>query len=56
MPKRKRKQPTDEISSLAGRILNGGDYTDDEVRKLAASILSLDVTPGPQDGKRPVDD
>jgi hypothetical protein len=45
----KRKHPSDEMSSLAGRILAGGDYTPDEVRQLAAAVLSHDVTPGPNE-------
>jgi hypothetical protein len=49
--RRKRKQPSDEISSIAGRILAGGGYTPIEVRKLAAAVLSLDVVAGPNKGE-----
>lgn len=58
MPKRKRKHPSDEISSLAGRILNGEPpvVTEAELRSLAAAILSLDVVPGPNAGEPPADD
>jgi hypothetical protein len=56
MPKRKRKHPSDEISSLAGLVLAGYEPTLEESRKLAASILSLDVVPGPNAGEPPADD
>ena len=56
MPKRTRKQPTDEMSSLAGKVLNGYEPTRDEVLSLAGAVLGHDVTPGPQDGERPADD
>lgn len=51
---RKRKQPSDRLSSLAGRVLQGYAPTEAEIRSLAAAVLSLDVVPGtnepPRDG------
>lgn len=43
----KRKHPSDAVSSLAGRVLGGYAPTPAEIRRLAAAVLSLDVTPGP---------
>lgn len=34
------------LSSLAARILKGQAYTDEDVRKLAASVLGQDETQG----------
>lgn len=34
------EKTSEEVAALAGRILGGGEYTDAEVRKLAASVLT----------------
>lgn len=41
-----RKHPSDRMSSLAGRVLQGYRPTLEEAKALAAAVLSLDVTPG----------
>ena len=46
-----RKHPSDEISSLAGRVMAGHVPTLAESMKMAAAILSLDVIPGPNKGQ-----
>ena len=46
-----RKHPSSRMSALAARILGDPEYgyTREQVRKLAACVLSLDVTPGPNE-------
>jgi hypothetical protein len=39
-----RRQSSARLSSLAARILRGGDYTRSDVMSLAASVLSQDET------------
>jgi hypothetical protein len=43
----KRKHPSDRLASLAGKVLQGYQPTPDEIKAMAAAILSLDVVPGP---------
>lgn len=43
-------QTSDEVSSLAGRVLNGYNPTPEEARTLAASCLRQDETKGPNAG------
>ena len=40
------KKSSARLSSLASKILHGHAYTDEDVRSLAASVLSQDETPG----------
>ena len=39
------KKTSERLSKLAGRILRRGKATEEEVRSLAASVLSQDETP-----------
>ena len=41
-----RRVSSTRLSSLASRILRGAEYTDEEVKSLAASVMSQDETPG----------
>lgn len=50
MKKRRRKHPSNRMSALAGKVLAGYEPTEAEIRSLAAAVLSLDVTPGPNEG------
>ena len=34
------ERTSDEVAALAGRILGGGEYSDAEVRRLAACVLT----------------
>ena len=43
------KETSDELSSLAARVLATGEATPEEILKLAACVLSQDVTPGKRD-------
>jgi hypothetical protein len=42
----KPRQTGDEVSSIAGKVLAGGKPTAAEARKMAASLLAQDQTPG----------
>lgn len=43
-------QPSDRLSSLAGKVLGGYQPTEEEVRSLAAFVLSRDLRAGPREG------
>ena len=45
-PQKKKKSPSSRITSLASRILRGGEYTHEEVKSLAACALALDPVKG----------
>ena len=48
-----KKESSDAMSSLAAKILaNNGEATKAQVRKLAGSVLSQDVTKGPRKKKK----
>lgn len=51
MKTRKRKHPSTRMSSLAGKVLEGYQPTEAEIRSMAAALLSLDVTPGQNEGE-----
>lgn len=40
------RKSSSQMSSLAGRILQGAAYDDQDVKSLAASVLAQDETPG----------
>ena len=46
---RKRKHPSTRMATLAGQVLEGYLPSAAELRSLAACVLSMDVTPGPNE-------
>ena len=52
-PRRTKKQSSTDLSSLAGKILNGSKKpTLKDIKRLAASVLSQDETRGPSKKKK----
>lgn len=49
-----KKEPSDRMSKLASRAMKGAKLTPSEIKSLGATVLSLDVTPGPRTKKAPV--
>jgi hypothetical protein len=53
MAKKPKKQTSDRVSSIAGKVLAGKKPTLAETKALAASVLSQDETKGKRKSKKP---
>jgi len=45
-PPKRQRRPSSKMTTLASRILRGGEYTHEEVKSLAACALALDPVKG----------